>query len=135
MGIRRPSLPGCTRSPKSQHQPHATAGGGLSRNTFWLIQALSRWATEGPPAGGPLFCSRRLARLHPHEFGEQRIEARAVAGVEVDAADLLDQTLERFELLEAQEQRVVLHQLRRVEQRTGGRGLLLAADQVGLGGA
>ena len=58
----------------------------------------------------------------------------ALAGVEVDAADLLHQPLDRLELLEPQEERVVLHQLRGVEERTRRRGLLLAADQVGLRG-
>src|SRR5437867_1064849 len=90
--------------------------------------------SEEPPVGGPSSRLCRLACLHTHELGEQRVKARAVAGVEVDTADLLDQPLERLELLEAQEQRVVLHQLRRVEERTRRRGLLLAADQVGLGG-
>ena len=84
-----------------------------------------------------LFASRavrRLVRLQAHELGEQRVEARALAGVQVDAADLLDQPLDRLELLEPQQQRVVLHQLGGVEERTRRRRLLLAADQVGLRG-
>ena len=51
------------------------------------------------------------------EVLQQRIEAPAPgSGVQVDAADLLDQLLQRFELLQAQEQRVVLHQLGGIEQ-------------------
>src|SRR4051794_3776921 len=78
------------------------------------------------------FRSRGLVSLQADKLGEQRVEALALAGVQVDAADLLDQPLERLELLEPQKERVVLHQLRGVEKRTRCRGLLLAADQVGL---
>jgi hypothetical protein len=48
--------------------------------------------------------SGRGVRLQAHEPGEQRVEAGAVAGMQVDAADLLDQPLERLELLEPQEE-------------------------------
>src|SRR2546430_14225523 len=84
--------------------------------------------------GGPLSCiiarSCRRVRLQAYELVEQRAEARTLAGMQVDAAYLLDQPLERLELLEPHQQRVLLHQLRGVEERTRCRGLLLAADQV-----
>src|SRR6266540_208855 len=54
---------------------------------------------EGPPmAWRPFFLryapSRGSSAL-AHELGEERVEARALARVQVDAADLLDQPLER----------------------------------------
>ena len=52
--------------------------------------------------------------------------------MKVDAADLLHQPLEQLQLLEPQQQRVLLHQLGGVQERTRRRGLLLPADQVGL---
>src|SRR6266851_6375745 len=58
------------------------------------------WAT--------LLGSRGVRRLQTNQPGEQRIEALPVAGVQVDAADLLDQPLQ---LLEPQQKRVLLHQL------------------------
>src|SRR5882724_1155708 len=53
--------------------------------------------------------------------------------MEIDPADLLHQVLEALELLQAQEERVLLHELRGVEERARRRGLLPAADEVGLG--
>src|SRR5882724_12979066 len=98
---------------------------------------MSRAAKKGRQLpGGPPSCialrSCRRVRLQAHELVEQRVETCTLAGMQIDAADLLDQPLERLELLEPQQQRVVLHQLRGVEERTRCRGLLLAADQVGL---
>src|SRR5258705_5058125 len=77
----------------------------------------------GPPVGGPFWFAsrplrRRLRPLQTHEPREQRVETGALAGMQVDAADLLDQALDRLELLEPQEERVLLHQLRGIEERT-----------------
>src|SRR4249919_2124127 len=67
------------------------------------------------------------------EVLQQRLEATAAgAGMQVDAADLLDQLLQRLELLETQQEWVVLHQLRGIEQRARRRSLLLPPDEVGL---
>src|ERR1043166_6778987 len=73
-----------------------------------------------------------LLRLQAHEVGHQGIEAPALAGMDIDAADLLDHPLQALQLLEPEQQRVVLHEPGGVEERTRCRGLLLAADQVGL---
>src|SRR5688572_9244414 len=73
-----------------------------------------------------------LARLQADELGEQGVEALPFAGVQVDASDLLHQALKALELLKTEQKRVLLHQLGGVQERTRRRGLLLAADQVGL---
>src|SRR5437899_1331506 len=82
---------------------------------------------EGPPVGGPS-ASCALGRLEANQPGQEGIEALAVAGMEVDAADLLDQPLQRLQLLEPQQQGVLLHQAGGVQQRARCRSLLLTAD-------
>src|SRR5215470_2517379 len=68
------------------------------------------------------------------EVLQQGVEAtRSGTRMQVDAADLLDQLLQRLQLLQAQQQRVVLHQPSRVEQGPRRRRLLLTLDKVGLG--
>src|SRR5580658_5281058 len=86
-------------------------------------------ACERPPSTR---ASAGLGRLEAHELAQERIEALALAGVEVDPADLLHETLEALKLLEPEEKRVLLHELGGVEERTRRRGLFLAADEVGL---
>src|SRR5262249_53881464 len=70
-------------------------GPGASPGLFSLGRG---GADAAPPLSG------NLVRLDAHELAQQCIEARAVTGVEIDAADLLDQPLERLELLQPQEE-------------------------------
>jgi hypothetical protein len=56
----------------------------------------------GPSSSLRYARSGRRVCLQAYELGEQRVEACALAGMQVDAADLLDQPLERLELLEPQ---------------------------------
>ncbi|MEI9987930.1 MAG: hypothetical protein WDN69_35415 [Aliidongia sp.] len=63
--------------------------------------------------------SGSIRRLQPDEPGQQGVEALAVAGMEVDPADLLDQALDAFELLEAKRQVPD----RGFPRRSAGRGL------------
>jgi len=51
-----------------------------------------------------------LGRLEAHEVEQARVETLALAGVEVDAVDLLHQALQALELLQAPEERVFLHE-------------------------
>src|SRR5260370_41051049 len=101
----------------------------LAMTTLQVLPAKDRpWAALTRLASRPL--PRPVRPFQAHQAGEQGVETGAVAGMQVDAADLLDQALDRLELLQPQEERVILHQLRGVEERARGRGLLLAADQV-----
>src|SRR5688572_4704312 len=82
--------------------------------------------TPPPASRGPVGLSAQAV-----EVLQQGVEAPGrAARVQVDAADLLDQLLQRLQLLEPEQQRVVLHQPRRIQERAGGRRLLLAPDQV-----
>ena len=74
-----------------------------------------------------------VRRLQADQPRQQRIETLAVTGVEVDAADLLDRPLQRLQLLEPEQQRILIHQAGGVQERARRRGLLLAADQIRLG--
>src|SRR5262249_3191480 len=126
-----PSSPPTT-PPTSRVRPSTPAAASPSTATSSRTGRRRRCCMKKGGVIDPAFPSRRLGRLQAHESRQQRIEAGAVAGVEIDAAHLLHQALEALELLEAQEERVLLHELRGVEERTRRRGLLLAADQVGL---
>src|SRR5262245_11225564 len=79
---------------------------------------------EKIPKGNPSSVddSSRVHRIGPLtqavEVLQQGIEATGSGiRVQIDTADLLDQLLQRFQLLQTQQQRVVLHQPCRVEQR------------------
>src|SRR5262252_3584033 len=62
------------------------------------------------------------------EVLQQGVEATGSGTrMQVDAADLLDQLLQRLQLLQTQQQRVVLHQPSRVEQGPRRRRLLTRA--------
>src|SRR5690349_24948517 len=81
--------------------------------------------------------SSRLCRVGPLAQAvkvlQQCIEATGSGTrMQVDATDLLNQLLQRLQLLQTQQQRVVLHQSSRVEQGPCCRRPLLTPDLVGL---
>src|SRR5688572_25973615 len=103
------------------------------RNSYWLCMFMGnpffeRARLERLRAANP-FATRRLLLLQ----ADQLLDDAVQAAEHREPVDLLRDLLQGLQLLQAHQHRALLDQARRVQQRTGGVGLLATTDHVGLG--